>query len=162
MWNERRFEERHRIARRLRKLRLERGLTQTELCARLGYAHPSSISSIEKGRRPVYRSDLLRFAEALDCDLDDLLGAPGRRLKGYPLERAVRMMGIALMLLGTQAGFGTALAEEAVLELGPADGVSGLAEGTDGDRGRPPGLRIPIESDNCDAPPTRPGLNVGS
>ncbi|WP_234237379.1 helix-turn-helix domain-containing protein [Ruegeria pomeroyi] len=62
---------------RLRDLRLRRGMTQTALAKSLGFAHPSSISNIEKGRRPVVEAELSRIAEALNCSLEEL--SIGRR-----------------------------------------------------------------------------------
>ncbi|MCE8512307.1 helix-turn-helix transcriptional regulator [Ruegeria pomeroyi] len=52
-------------------------MTQTALAKSLGFAHPSSISNIEKGRRPVVEAELSRIAEALNCSLEEL--SIGRR-----------------------------------------------------------------------------------
>ena len=59
---------------RLRALRLRRGMTQMALARALGFAHPSSVSSIEKGRRPVNDEELAQIARMLRCSVGALLG----------------------------------------------------------------------------------------
>ena len=82
------FQDRRRVARRLRELRVALGMTQAELSKRMGFAHPSSISSIEHGRRPIYREELPVLAAALKCTVSDLLPATRELSSGYPVPRA--------------------------------------------------------------------------
>ena len=61
------------IGYRIKERRLELGLSQRELADRLGYKAKSAISMIERGERALNASQILPFAEALDCSIDDLL-----------------------------------------------------------------------------------------
>lgn len=61
--------QRHRIARRLKALREERGFTQAELAERMGLPHRQTLTSIEAGRRSVSPDDLAKAADALNVDL---------------------------------------------------------------------------------------------
>jgi transcriptional regulator with XRE-family HTH domain len=64
------------FGRRLRELRIEAGWTQRELAGRAGLDH-NSVSRLEKGDRtdpPL--SVVVRLAEALGADWNDLLGEP--------------------------------------------------------------------------------------
>jgi transcriptional regulator with XRE-family HTH domain len=57
---------------RLRELRLERNLTQTELAARCGSNRPF-ISNLERGVKVPSLTMVLRLADALDCNVCDLV-----------------------------------------------------------------------------------------
>jgi len=62
---------------RLRKLRKNQGLTQTELAKKIGYKTSVSISNIESGRTPPDITILAKIAACLDADLHWLvLGKP--------------------------------------------------------------------------------------
>jgi transcriptional regulator with XRE-family HTH domain len=88
----------------LRTLRLKRGLTQAELGRRLGYAYPSSISSIENARRPVYREELTALAKALGCDPDELIPEPRDETVTYPTRRSRRhLLTLAMLSLSNLA-----------------------------------------------------------
>ena len=60
---------------RLRDLRRRRNVTQEALAKALGFAHPSTISSIEKGCRPVSDDELKCIAQVLNCSKASLLNA---------------------------------------------------------------------------------------
>jgi len=66
---------------RLRDLRRRRNVTQATLAKALGFAHPSTISSIEKGRRSVSDDELKCIAQVLRCSKDSLLKAYVQKLK---------------------------------------------------------------------------------
>ncbi|MDU8911177.1 helix-turn-helix transcriptional regulator [Aestuariicoccus sp. MJ-SS9] len=74
------------FGRSVRDLRLRLGMTQSELAAAMGFAHPSAICDIEKGRRLIYRDELPRLARALGCDLGELTEQDVAE-PAYPLER---------------------------------------------------------------------------
>lgn len=76
------------IGRRLKALRRERNLTQTELAKMLG-THFTAISQIERGIRGLTIHQVVRLAKALRVDPNSLLGAgPQRRSKeGAPEPR---------------------------------------------------------------------------
>lgn len=57
----------------LRRIRLARRLTQSDLAARLGQSSNSQVSKWERSRCGPRLSSLARLAEALDCRIDDLL-----------------------------------------------------------------------------------------
>ncbi|MGW7645453.1 helix-turn-helix domain-containing protein [Streptomyces bobili] len=59
---------RDRVARRLRDLRADAGLTGTELAARCGWTHPKT-SRLENGRTPPTPDDIRRWCRA--CDAED-------------------------------------------------------------------------------------------
>lgn len=59
---------RERVARRLRDLRADAGLTGTELAARCGWTHPKT-SRLENGRTPPTPDDIRRWCRA--CDAED-------------------------------------------------------------------------------------------
>lgn len=71
---------------RLRELRVERNLTQTELAERCGSNRPF-ISNLERGVKVPSLTMVLRLAEALECRVYDLVkvfdgsSAPGKKLR---------------------------------------------------------------------------------
>lgn len=60
------------FGKRLRELRLARGLTQTQLAERCGSNHPF-ISNLERGVKVPSLTMVLRLAEALECRVYDLV-----------------------------------------------------------------------------------------
>lgn len=62
-----------RLAEGLRRLRVSRRLTQTDI-ARLSEVSPSAISQVESGQRGLNLDTLLTLAAALNVSIDDLLG----------------------------------------------------------------------------------------
>lgn len=61
----------------IKKLRIERGLSQNELAKLAGYTDRSSIAKIEKGEVDLTQSKIMAFATALRVDVGDLMGATG-------------------------------------------------------------------------------------
>lgn len=59
---------------RVRKKRLEKGLTQAELATKLGYKDRSSVARIENGERDVPRPTIIALADALDTTPAYLMG----------------------------------------------------------------------------------------
>ena len=64
------------LGERISRIRKERGFTQVELAAKIGIIQ-TIISSVESDERKLSAEMAVRFAQALDVSLDDLLG-PGR------------------------------------------------------------------------------------
>lgn len=58
----------------IKKLRIERGLSQEELAKRTGYTDRSSIAKIESGKVDLTNSKIAEFARALGIDPSDLMG----------------------------------------------------------------------------------------
>ena len=58
----------------IRKRRIELGMTQSELAAKLGYADKSMIAKIEKGSIDLPQSKIMAFADALLISASDLMG----------------------------------------------------------------------------------------
>ena len=83
------YRERISFGTRLRDVRVSKGMTQTDLARLLGFAHAGSISGIERGRRLVYRDELPALAEALCCEIGELLEDLDCSSKAYPLERII-------------------------------------------------------------------------
>ena len=80
------------VGRRIRQLRLDRGMTLDALATALGRAI-SQVSLIENGRRELKLSELQRLARILDTSVDELLKQepPSRRAAlEISLERAQR------------------------------------------------------------------------
>ena len=61
------------IGERVKKLRKEKGMTQEELAARLGYKSKSSVTHIENGR-DIPRSVVVQLADILDTTPAYLMG----------------------------------------------------------------------------------------
>lgn len=64
------------IGQRIRELRLGRGISMKQL-ARQVDLHYTHLSKVENGKDPIGRESLIRIAEALDADVDLLLGEAG-------------------------------------------------------------------------------------
>ncbi|MGE3857221.1 MAG: helix-turn-helix domain-containing protein [Dehalococcoidia bacterium] len=64
-----------RIGHELRRLRVGRELSQSELTRRAGMLTQASLSNYENGKRLVPLDTLIRLAEALQVDLDVLIDA---------------------------------------------------------------------------------------
>ena len=60
------------IVKNLKQARIDAGLTQTEV-SKLIPCHQSTISKKEKGLRPIYASELVRFAEIYNKTLNYFL-----------------------------------------------------------------------------------------
>lgn len=67
------------LGQRIARIRKERGFTQAELAAKIGIIQ-SIISVVESDERKLSAEMAVRFAQALDVSMDELLG-PGRREK---------------------------------------------------------------------------------
>ena len=120
------------IARRIKALREERGLTQTELARTLGFNDRQTLAAIEAGDRRVSPQELVAVAEALKVDVDVLLdpflligeGAFSFRAQEVPeatlsaFEEQARRWIATYRELGLQAGSEPRLLGQK-LELGP-------------------------------------------
>ncbi len=84
------------IGARLRALRLERGVSQTELAKLIG-THQTAISQVEVGRRGISLQQIVKVARALKVTHDQILGEghgvkPIKRLRdGRLLRRLERI-----------------------------------------------------------------------
>jgi len=65
------------LGERIARIRKERALTQVQLAEKIGIIQ-SIVSSVESGDRRLSAEMAVRFAQALDVSMDELLG-PGRR-----------------------------------------------------------------------------------
>jgi|GEM_PF-257335 len=65
---------------RLRELRIERGLTQPEIADRVGTS-ASNISDLERGIKVPTLTTVARLADALDCNVTDLVGVLDRKTR---------------------------------------------------------------------------------
>lgn len=54
--------------------RKELGMTQEELAKKMGYKSKSTINKIENGTNDIPQSKVVRFAEALETTVGDLMG----------------------------------------------------------------------------------------
>lgn len=71
------------LGRRIRAWRVRRDLSQAGL-ARLAGVTQSTLSNYENGKRDLSVSILLKIAEELDVDLEDLTGHSTRRRRSAP------------------------------------------------------------------------------
>lgn len=60
------------LRKKLRQLRLERGISQTYLAKKLGYSHPSGYANIEYGSNKLTLENAFIIADALGVDVSDL------------------------------------------------------------------------------------------
>ena len=67
---------RHMIGKRVELLRRLRGLSQKELGMAIGLSQ-TRVSALESGQRKVSSVEVERLCRALNCRLDDLIGAEG-------------------------------------------------------------------------------------
>lgn len=105
-----------RLAEGLRRLRTERGMTQTEI-ARMAGVSPSAISQAEAGHRGLGVETLLTISASLGVSLDDLFGHTPDT--GYVLARRDRIpprRGIVALLDDPNAGLRAHL-----ITLGPGE-----------------------------------------
>ena len=66
---------------RLREMRIERGLTQPEVAARVGTS-ASNISDLERGIKVPTLTTVARLADALELNVSELVGVLDRRPRG--------------------------------------------------------------------------------
>lgn len=105
-----------RLAEGIRRQRVERGLTQTEV-ARLAGVSPSAVSQVETGHRGLALETLLTLSDALGISIDTLLDH--RPDAGYVLARRDRIpprRGIVALLDDPKAGLRAFL-----VSLGPGE-----------------------------------------
>lgn len=62
------------IYKRIKFLRQAKGITQSELAAKVGYADKGMISRVENGKVDISQSQISSFAKALDTTPADLMG----------------------------------------------------------------------------------------
>ena len=82
------------VAGRLRRLRVERGLTLVELATSTGISK-STLSRLETGQRKPSLEQLLPIAQAYRVALDELVGAPevgDPRIRPQPQKRGARVV----------------------------------------------------------------------
>lgn len=85
---------------RVKKRRIELGITQDELARRMGYSSRTSINKIENGR-PVSQKIIVRLAEALDTTPSYLMGWKndddeiGNKLKSLRMKKNISLMELA-------------------------------------------------------------------
>lgn len=61
----------------IKKLRKEKGWTQTDLAKKVGYTHKSMIARIEAGKIDLPSSKIIEFAEVFGVEPGDLMGMDG-------------------------------------------------------------------------------------
>lgn len=62
------------IGERIKNKRLEMGLSQRELCKRMGYSNHSTIGKIEAGKVDIPQSRVVQFAEVLNTTIAYIMG----------------------------------------------------------------------------------------
>ena len=58
----------------IKQRRLEIGMTQSELAAKVGYSDKGMISKVENGKVDLSQTQIIKFAKALDVDPSALMG----------------------------------------------------------------------------------------
>ncbi len=69
-----------RVGRVLRSIRERQGITQLALAMKLGLPQ-SLVSKIETGTRALKLSEVFRYAEALGCNVNDLMSEVGASIR---------------------------------------------------------------------------------
>lgn len=85
----------------IKNLRLKKGLTQTELAKRLGYADKSMIAKIENGKVDLPQSKIVAFAKVFDVSPQYLMGWEND--ESYDIDNIYKIDKISLPLLGSVA-----------------------------------------------------------
>ena len=62
------------IGLRIKHRREELGLTQDDLARRMGYTNRSTITKVEKGVNDITQSNVVKYANALECTTAYLMG----------------------------------------------------------------------------------------
>jgi transcriptional regulator with XRE-family HTH domain len=89
------------LGERIARIRKERGFTQVELAAKIGIIQ-TLVSAVEGDERKLSAEMAVRFAQALDVSMDDLLGS-SRQAKGRkPSRKILRRLEQIEMLPRTQ------------------------------------------------------------
>ena len=89
------------LGERIARIRKERGFTQVELAAKIGIIQ-TIVSAVEGDERKLAAEMAVRFAQALDVSMDDLLGSR-RQAKGRkPSRKILRRLEQIEMLPRTQ------------------------------------------------------------
>lgn len=57
---------------RIKELRTEKGMTQTDFARKIGYKHPSIISEIESGKKGISAEKLPQIAKVLGVEINSL------------------------------------------------------------------------------------------
>ena len=90
------------LGQRITRIRKERGFTQVELATKIGIIQ-TIISAVEGDERKLSAEMAVRFAQALDVSLDQLLGPGGREKKERkPSRKILRRLERIEMLPKTQ------------------------------------------------------------
>ena len=79
------------LGERIARIRKERALTQVQLAEKIGIIQ-SIVSSVESGDRRLSAEMDVRFAQALDVSMDELLGPGRRNPKGKPSRKILRRL----------------------------------------------------------------------
>jgi len=75
----------------IKELRLLRGMTQTQLADKLGYADKSMIAKIEKGQVDLPHSKILAFAKVLAVEPGELMGWDSEPSSSSEADQADRL-----------------------------------------------------------------------
>ena len=76
------------LGERIARIRKERGFTQVELATRIGIIQ-TIVSALERNERKLSTEMAVRFAQALDVGLDELLGSGRPEKKGKKPSRKI-------------------------------------------------------------------------
>lgn len=80
------------LGNRIKKARIQKGYTQDELAALVGYKSRSSINKIEKEGRDIPRSSIIKFAQVLGVTPSYLMGWEDEQKKNDTLSDVVVRM----------------------------------------------------------------------
>ena len=86
------------IGARIKKRRIELGMSQDELAERMGYKSRSTIAKIENGTNDVVQSNIVKFSEVLNVSIAYLMGWE-QQVEEKPVETANKL---ADMFLGIE------------------------------------------------------------
>ena len=83
----------------IKKRRIAKKWTQTELAEKIGYSDKSMIAKIEAGKVDLTQSKIVQFAKLFDCTPSELMGnVPNDNFKNNEDEALKRAMVIAYKL----------------------------------------------------------------
>lgn len=114
------------VGERIKKARIKKGYSQTELAELLGYKSRSSINKIEKEGRDIPRSSIVKLAKLLDVTPAYLMGWEESNPK-QPLNIETSGIHMIPVFDSVSAGFG-AYASNYIVDYAPAIIKSGAEE----------------------------------
>lgn len=103
------------IGDKIKARRIEKGWSQRELAAKMGYSHHSTLARIESGKVDVSQTRIVQFAEVLGCSIAYLMDWQETQKKADSITEAVLKMKTDAEFLSMVEGLGSLDADQRAL-----------------------------------------------